>query len=257
MLPPSRKRKTRSFLCRNCILGLLCVAEIRGTIQVGVHGTHNTAHARKAQEGRRHVSGRHPCAHMWVGWKILQTYQLPDSPFPTSPTSRLFKKQRKQEKKEKKNPHTVPPPSGGLRPASTRFWQARYWQPQRPIFLFLCCCFKSKARLVMWKHNNKNTLTLLGKTRVGAKAFRWGLCPPSSPMEWSLVEKLWRGSHPGNAAGSPTSHRACPLPGSASGVRAQKDAPTRARLEGPEEASSCQQSRCGLMCKTTHHFPSS
>ena len=48
-------------------------------------------------------------------------------------------------RKKRKKPHTVPPPSGGLRPASTRFWQAGYWQPQRPIFLFLCCCFKSKA----------------------------------------------------------------------------------------------------------------
>ena len=195
MLPPSRKRKTHSFLCRNCILGLLYVAEICGTIQVGVHGTCHTAHAIKAKEGWRHVLGRHPCAHVWVGWKILQTCQLPNSPFPTSPTSRFFKKQRKQEKKEKNHTHTVPPPSGGLRPASTRFWQARYWQPQGPIFRFLCCCFKSKARLVMWEHSNTNTLTLLGKTRVGAKAFRWGLCPPSSPMEWSLVEKLWRGCH--------------------------------------------------------------
>ena len=194
MLPPSRKRKTRSFLCRNCILGLLYVAEICGTIQVGVHGTCHTACATKAKEGWQHVLGRHPCAHVWVGWKILQTYQLPNSPFPTSPTSRLFKKQRKQEKKGKKT-HTVPPPSGGLRPASMRFWQARYWQPQGLIFLFLCCCFKSKARLVMWKQSNTNTLTLLGKTRVGAKAFRLGLCPSSSPMEWSLVEKIWRGCH--------------------------------------------------------------
>lgn len=210
MLPPSRKRKTGSFLCRNCILGLLYVAEIRGTIQVGVHGTCNTAHAIKAKDGQRHILGRHPCARVWVGWKILQTYQLPNSPFPTSPTSRLFQKQRKQEKKKKTHTHTVPPPSGGLRPASTRFWQARYWQPQRPIFLFLCCCFKSKARLVMWKHNT-NTLTLLGKTRVAAKAFRWRLCPPSSLMEWSLVEKLGRGSHPENAAGSltPITMHAC------------------------------------------------
>lgn len=115
-----------------------------------------------------------------------------------------FSKSRgNKKKKENTHTHTVPPPSGGLRPASTRFWQARYWQPQRPIFLFLCCCFKSKARLVMWKHNT-NTLTLLGKTRVAAKAFRWRLCPPSSLMEWSLVEKLGRGSHPENAAGSPT-----------------------------------------------------
>lgn len=108
MLPPSRKRKTHSFLCRNCILGLLYVAEICGTIQVGVHGTCHTAHAIKAKEGWRHVLGRHPCAHVWVGWKILQTCQLPNSPFPTSPTSRFFKKQRKQEKKEKK-PHTHSP----------------------------------------------------------------------------------------------------------------------------------------------------
>lgn len=160
-------------------------------------------------------------------------------------------------RKKRKKPHTVPPPSGGLRPASTRFWQAGYWQPQRPIFLFLCCCFKSKARLVMWKHNNTNTLTLLGKPREGAKAFRWGLCPPSSPMEWSLVEKLWWGVTRKCRWLPDICHRARPLPRSASGAWVQKDAPTRARLEEPQDASSCQQSRCGLMCKTTHHFLSS
>ena len=117
--------------------------------------------------------------------------------FPNFSHFTIFQKaeETRKKRKKKKNTHTVPPPSGGLRPASTRFWQARYWQPQGPIFRFLCCCFKSKARLVMWEHSNTNTLTLLGKTRVGAKAFRWGLCPPSSPMEWSLVEKLWRGCH--------------------------------------------------------------
>ena len=108
MLPPLRKRKTGSFLCRNCILGLLYVAEIRGTIQLGVHGTRNTARAIKAKEGQQHILGRHPYARVWVRWKILQNYQLPNSPFPTSPTSRLFQKQRKQEKK-RKHTHTHSP----------------------------------------------------------------------------------------------------------------------------------------------------
>lgn len=51
-----------------------------------------------------------------------------------SPTSQLLRKQN----------HTVPPPSGAFRPICTRFWHAWYWQPQRPIFRFLCCCLKAK-----------------------------------------------------------------------------------------------------------------
>lgn len=89
--------------------------------------------------------------------------------------------------------HTVLPPSGGFRPASTRFWHARRWQLQRPILLFLCCCFERKARMVIWKHKNTDTLTLLGKTMVGAKGSRRGLCLPSFPMERCLGEKHRRG----------------------------------------------------------------
>lgn len=86
-------------------------------------------------------------------------YQLtilqPSSHSPASPTSRLFKKQRKQNHTQSHH-HLAAS-------ASTRFWHARYWQPQRPIFLFLCCCFKSKARVVIWKHKYADLLTLRGR----------------------------------------------------------------------------------------------
>lgn len=125
------------------------------------------------------VSGRCPCAHTRGGRyrKLLSADNLSANltlrSFSHFTTFQKAEETRKKERKKKL--HTVPPPSGGFRPASTRFWHARYWQPQRPTFLSLCCYFKSKVRLVIWKHKNTDTLALLGKTLVGAKAFRQGL----------------------------------------------------------------------------------
>lgn len=106
-------------------------------------------------------------------------YQLtllqPSSHSPASPTSRFFKKQRKQN-------HTQPHHHLAAS-ASTRFWHARHWQPQRPIFLFLCCCFKSKARVVIRKHKHTDPLTLWGRRSSGK-----GI-PPSFQTEWHQAEK--------------------------------------------------------------------
>lgn len=83
------------------------------------------------------------------------TISQPSSHSPASPTSRLFKKQRKQNRTQSHH-HLAAS-------ASTRVWHARYWQPQRPIFLFLCCCFKSKARAVIRKHKHADPLTRRGR----------------------------------------------------------------------------------------------
>ncbi|KAL0598578.1 hypothetical protein AAY473_031074 [Plecturocebus cupreus] len=50
------------------------------------------------------------------------------------------------QKAEETKPHTILPPSGGFRPASTRFWHAPYWQPQRPIFLFVAVLKAKRKR---------------------------------------------------------------------------------------------------------------
>lgn len=152
--------------------------------------------------------GRCPYAH--ARWKVLQTvvgrqsssqsHMPPLLPLHDFLQSRKNKKERKKTKKTKKNtPHTVLPPSGGFRPASTRFWCAPDWQPQRLIFLFLCCCFKSQARMVIWKHKNTDMHTVLGKSIIGAKAFRWGTLPAF--ITESMVPGA-AGGHRGNAAGS-------------------------------------------------------
>lgn len=177
MFPSSRKRKT----CR-----VSCAEAVVRDSPAHVHGMADPARSANAGEGRRHVSGKMSlCPRKVEGTAncCWPTIFQPISHAPASPTSRLFAKQKKQErkkktKKTKKNtPHTVLPPSGGFRPASTRFWCAPDWQPQRLIFLFLCCCFKSQARMVIWKHKNTDMHTVLGKSVVGAKAFWWGTLP--------------------------------------------------------------------------------
>lgn len=124
-------------------------------------------------------------------------YQLtilqPSSHSPASPTSRLFKKQRKQNHTQSYH-HLAAS-------ASTRFWHARYWQPQRPIFLSLCCCFKSKARVVIWKHKHPDQLTLWGRQSSSK-------CIPTGNLPCRCVG--WNGARMENAVGVST--RKCHWP---------------------------------------------
>lgn len=154
-------------------------------------------------------------------------YQLtilqPSSHSPASPTSRLFKKQRKQNHTQSHH-HLAAS-------ASTRFWHARYWQPQRPIFLFLCCCFKSKARVVIWKHKHADRLTLWGR-QGRSKCTRTGNLPCRRFRRngTRLENAGGDGYEPGNASGLPDScHNQRSPQGSASDAGVQKDTPTGAR----------------------------
>lgn len=171
-------------------------------------------------------------------------YQLtllqPSSHSPASPTSRLFKKQRKQN-------HTQPYHHLAAS-ASTRFWQARYWQPQRPIFLFLCCCFKSKARVVIWKHKHTDPLTLWGR-RSSSKRIPTGILPHRH-FRWkgTRLKDAVGGDHPGNVSG--------PLPPATGNAHHEGLPLTRGRREvlpleagaRLKDANSGQRSRCGPLC---------
>lgn len=143
--------------------------------------------------------GRHPRAHTRGGrqCKLLAADNL--SANLTLPSLSHF---TTFQKAEETKPHTAPPPSGGFRPASTRFWHARYWQPQRPIFLFLCCCFKKQSEngnMETQKHGHAHTPGKPQEQRTHSEAAP--SCPPFL-MEWDLVEKAQAGVSPRHATGS-------------------------------------------------------
>lgn len=100
----------------------------------GVSGTANTADSANARQGQRRIFGRHHCAHTQGGryYKLLSDDNLPAT-LPLLGLSYFTTFQKAEETK----PHTIPPPSGSFRPARRRFWHAGYWQPQRPILLFV------------------------------------------------------------------------------------------------------------------------
>lgn len=148
---------------------------------------------------------------------VMSSIFQPISHSPASPTSRLFKKQRKQ-KHTQSYYHLAAS-------ASVRLWHARYWQSQRPIFLFLCCCFKSKARMAIWKQKNTDTLTLQ-ENHGSSKSIPTGIPP--------RLHRLWHGTwFKSTAEVSPGKRYQLPgichpeLPGSA--TRMQSDAPAGAK----------------------------
>lgn len=158
-LPSSRKRQTHGASClRNWIVQRLYGAERQRPIQLVFTGQLIPC-ARQMPERVSHAFWEDTLVPTCGVEDTANCYQLtllqPSSHSPAAPTSRLFKKQRKQN-------HTQPYHHLAAS-ASTRFWHARYWQPQRPIFLFLCCCFKSKARVVIWKHKHTDPLALRGR----------------------------------------------------------------------------------------------
>lgn len=157
------------------------------------------------------------------------TISQPSSHSPASPTSRLFKKQRKQNRTQSHH-HLAAS-------ASTRVWHARYWQPQRPIFLFLCCCFKSKARAVIRKHKHTDPLTRRGR-RSGRERTLTAILPsPCSGCNGAQLEQAGGGGcQPGHVTGPPEScHDQCPRRGSAADARAQKDAPHQSQVLSSRE----------------------
>lgn len=137
------------------------------------------------------------------GWKLLHTVPRRQS-CSQSPTSRSLPLHNFSNSRGNKTTHN--PTTIWCLPTSKheRCWRAQHWQPQRPIFHFLCCCFKSKARIVIGKHRNTDTLPQ-GENHVRSKHIAIGCFPAFIPEG----NGAWLQSPGGNTqempTGSPTS----------------------------------------------------